>query len=107
MVEGTLLIYNGPIAFAVTALCMGSAGVAVLVTRALPRWIGVTGLLGAGLCLLAMPAMYVKVVDTAHPYNVVGWVPAIVANIPPLVWMLGTAVAMLRWQGGPARPAAD
>ena len=98
LVEGTLLIYNGAIAFAVTALCMGSAGVATLGTRALPRWLGVVALAGAGLCLLALPAMYVDVVDLEHPYNAVGWLPTIVANIPPLIWLLGTGVAMLRWR---------
>jgi hypothetical protein len=98
LVEGTLLIYNGAIAFAVTALCMGAAGFAILETGALPRWIGMTALVGAGLCLLSLPAMYVQVVDTRHPYNAVGWIPTIVANIPPLIWMMGTAIAMLRWR---------
>ena len=47
--EGTLLIYNGSVAFAVTGLFMASAGYAIVGSGALPKWIG---WLGGGLCLL-------------------------------------------------------
>jgi hypothetical protein len=37
---GTLLIYNGSIAFAMTALFLGAAGYATFGTGGLPRWTG-------------------------------------------------------------------
>jgi len=49
-VEGTLLIYNGAIAFAVTGLFMAAAGYAILGTRALPSWTGWLATRVGGLC---------------------------------------------------------
>jgi len=96
LVEGTILIYNGSIAFAVTMLFMASAGFAILVTGALPRWIGWLGWISAVLCLVAIPSMYTPVVDSSQFYNAAGWGPAIVANVPPLIWFLAASIAMIR-----------
>lgn len=57
LVEGTLLIYNGSIAFAVTGLFMGSAGYAILGTGALPRWTGWLAWVSAILCVVAIPSL--------------------------------------------------
>lgn len=96
LVEATLLIYNGAIAFATTGLFMGLAGYAILVTRALPRWTGWLGVFGAVLCALSIPAIYASTVDHTSFYNAAGWGRMIVANVPPLVWFLGVSLAMVR-----------
>lgn len=96
LVEGTLLIYNGSIAFAVTALFMASAGFAILATGVLPRWIGWLAWVSVILCFVAIPSMYAGVVDHTGFYNVAGWGPAIVANVPPLIWFLSASIAMIR-----------
>jgi hypothetical protein len=96
MVEGNLLIYNGAIAFAVTALFMGSAGYIILSTHALPGWIGWLGWIGCVLCFLAIPSMYANKVSTAGFYNALGWGPTIVANIPPLIWFMGAGIGMIQ-----------
>lgn len=96
LIEGTILIYNGSIAFAVTALFMGSAGFVILSTGALPKWIGWLAWVSVGLCFLAIPSMYGKVVDGSGFYNAAGWGPAIVANVPPLIWFFAASIAMIR-----------
>jgi len=35
------------------------------------------------------------------PYNAAGWIPTIVANVPPLIWFLAVSVAMIRWTDAP------
>lgn len=94
--EGTLLIYNGAVAFAVTGLFMASAGYAIVATRALPKWIGWLAWTSAILCVAAIPSMYTTVVDPTGFYNVAGWGPVIIANVPPLIWFLVTSLAMIR-----------
>ena len=96
LVEGTILIYNNSIAFAVTALFMASAGFAILATGALSRWIGWLAWVSTILCLLAIPSMYAEVVDPSGFYNALGWGPTIVANVPPLIWFLSASIAMIR-----------
>jgi len=96
LVEETILIYNGSVAFTVTALFMGSAGFAILATRALPRWIGWLAVASVVLCFAAIPSMYGGVVDGGGFYNAAGWGPAIVANVPPLVWFFAASIAMIR-----------
>jgi hypothetical protein len=96
LVEGTLLIYNGSIAFAVTGLFMASAGYAILATGALPKWTGWLAWTSVALCVVAIPSMYVNVVDHNSFYNAAGWGPAVVANVPPLLWFLAASVLMIR-----------
>jgi hypothetical protein len=96
LIEATLLIYNGSIAFIVTGLFMGSAGYSILATEALPKWIGWFAWVSAILCIVAIPSMYANVVDPAGFYNVAGWGPVVIANVPPLLWFLITSVAMIR-----------
>jgi hypothetical protein len=98
LVEATLLIYNGSIAFIVTALFMGSAGYAILATGALSKWIGWFAWISAGLCIVAIPSMYSNILDYNGFYNVAGWGPVIIANIPPLLWFLVTSISMIRKQ---------
>jgi hypothetical protein len=40
LIEGTLLIYNGSIAFAIAAMFLGAAGHATFATGVPPRWTG-------------------------------------------------------------------
>ena len=40
--------------------------------------------------------MYANVVDPNGFYNVAGWGPAIVANVPPLIWLLTASIFMIR-----------
>ncbi len=96
LVEGTLLIYNGSIAFVVTGLFMASAGYAIMATGVLPKWTGWLAWISVALCVMAIPSMYANVVDHNRFYNVAGWGPAIVANVPPLIWLLTTSILMIR-----------
>jgi hypothetical protein len=91
-----LLIYNGSVAFAVTGLFMASAGYAILATGALPKWIGWFAWVSAILCVVAIPSMYSTLVDPNGFYNVAGWGPMLIANFPPLIWLLVTSLAMIR-----------
>lgn len=96
LVYGTLLIYNGSIAFAVTGFYMASVGYAILATNILPRWIGWLGWFSFITCILAIPAMYGGKADTYSFYNIAGWGPTIVANIPPLIWILAASIEMIQ-----------
>jgi hypothetical protein len=96
LVEGTLLIYNGAIAFALTGFFMALAGYAILGTGALPKWVGGLAWLSAILCVAGIPAMYVNSMDHNAFYNAVGWGPAIIANLPPLIWFLVVSILMIR-----------
>jgi hypothetical protein len=96
LVEATLLIYNGSIAFAVTGLFMAAAGYAIVASGALPKWTGWLAWISAALCVVAIPSMYADVVDHNGFYNVAGWGPAIVANVPPLIWLLTASIFMIR-----------
>jgi len=96
LVYGTLLIYNGSIAFAVTGLYMASVGYAILATNVLPRWIGWFSWFSFITCILAIPAMYGGKADTYGFYNIAGWGPTIVANIPPLIWIFAVSIKMIK-----------
>jgi hypothetical protein len=77
---------------------MGSAGYAILATGALSKWIGWFAWISAGLCIVAIPSMYSNILDYNGFYNVAGWGPVIIANIPPLLWFLITSISMIRKQ---------
>ncbi len=99
LVAGTLLIYNGSIAFAITGLFLGSAAWATFDSRVLPRWTGWIAVAGAVLCAAAVPAMYGGPVNYTGFYNAGGWGPAIVANFPPMIWFLMVSVILIRRPG--------
>ncbi len=84
LVFGTLLIYNGSIAFAITGLFMAAAGWATLDSGVLPRWTGWIAWISAVLCALSIPAMFAGPADASGFYNPGGWGPAIIANFPPV-----------------------
>ena len=96
LIEATLLIYNGSIAFAVTEFFLGVAGYATFATTVLPRWTAWVAAIGAALCAACVPAMYGGPVDYAGFYNAGGWWPAIIANLPPALWFLVASISMLR-----------
>jgi hypothetical protein len=96
LVFGTLLIYNGSIAFAITGLFMAAAGWATLDSGVLPRWTGWIAWISAVLCALSIPAMFAGPADASGFYNPGGWGPAIIANFPPLIWFLVVGVVLIR-----------
>jgi hypothetical protein len=96
LVMGTILIYNGAIAFAITGLFLVSAAWATLDSGVLPRWTGWLGQAAAALCLVSVPAMFTGPADATGFYNPGGWGPAIVANFPPLIWFLVVGTLLIR-----------
>ena len=96
LIEGTLLIYNGAIAFVITGLFLGAAGYATFATGVLPRWTGWVAYAGAALCALFVPTMYRGPVDISKFYNIGGLVPALIANFPCAIWFLVASLAMIR-----------
>jgi hypothetical protein len=103
---GYLLIYNGSIAFIMTALFLAVAGYATFATRILPRWTGWLAYAATVLCVMSIPAMYGGPVDPAGFYNAGGWGPAIVANFPPLLWFLAVSILLIRKRESGAATAA-
>jgi len=99
LIAGTLLIYNGSIAFAITGLFLASAAWATFDSGVLPRWTGWIAVAGAVLCAASVPAMYGGPVDPTRFYNPGGWGPAIVANFPPMFWFLAVSVILIRRRG--------
>lgn len=96
LVFGTLLIYNGSIAFAITGLFMAAAGWATFSSGVLPRWTAWIACASAALCALALPAMFAGPVNASGFYNAGGWGPAVVANFPPLIWFLVVGIVLIR-----------
>ena len=96
LVMGTILIYNGSIAFAITGLFLVSAAWATLDSGVLPRWTGWLANVAAALCLISVPAMFTGPIDGKGFYNPGGWGPAIIANFPPLIWFLVVGVVLIR-----------
>jgi hypothetical protein len=96
LVEGALLIYNGPIAFVTTGLFLGGAGYAGWATGALPRWTAWLAYVGAALCAASMPAIYGGTLDSTRFYNAAGWGPIIVGSFPPILWILIAGILMIR-----------
>jgi hypothetical protein len=96
LVMGTLLIYNGSIAFAITGLFMAAAGWATFDSGVLPRWTGWIACIAAALCALSMPAMFGGAADASGLYNAAGWGPAVIANFPPLAWFLVVGIVLIR-----------
>jgi hypothetical protein len=93
---GYLLIYNGSIAFVMTALFLATAGYATLATGILPRWTAWLANAAALLCVACIPAMYAGSVDPAGFYNAGGWGAAVIANFPPLLWFLAVGALLVR-----------
>lgn len=98
---GYLLIYNGSIAFIMTALYLAVAGYATMATRILPRWTGWLAYAAAALSILCVPAIYGGPADPASFYNAGGWGAALIANFPPLLWFLAVSILLVRKRRGP------
>jgi len=95
LILGTLLIYNGSTAFVMTALFLAVAGVATLGTRVLPAWTSWLAFIGAGLCLIVAPTTFAGPVDYDRMYHVRCFVPALIANFPPVLWFVAASIALL------------
>jgi hypothetical protein len=96
LIEGTLLIYNGSTAFALTGMFLAAAGYATFATGVLPKWTGLVAYVAAALCVACIPAMYAGAVNGSGFYNAGGWGPAIIANFPPAIWFLLVSISMIR-----------
>ena len=101
LVQGTILIYNGSIAFAITGLFLAAAGWATFDSGVLPRWTAWLACVAAALCAISIPAMFGGPVDYAGFYNAGGWGPAIIANFPPLIWFLVVGAQLIRKRSAP------
>lgn len=93
---GYLLIYNGSIAFIMTAVFLAAAGYATFATNILPRWTAWLACAAALLCVACIPAMFFGPVNTAGFYNSGGWGAALIANFPPLFWFAAVGVLLVR-----------
>jgi hypothetical protein len=93
---GYLLIYNGSIAFVMTATFLGAAGYATFATGILPRWTGWLACAAALLCVACIPAMFAGAVNPSGFYNAGGWGAALIANFPPLLWFLSVGILLVR-----------
>ncbi len=107
LVMGTVLVYNGSIAFATTGLFMAAAGWATFDSGVLPRWTAWIACVSAALCVVSVPAMFGGPVDATGFYNAGGWGPAVVANFPPLIWFLVVGVLLMRRAMPTASPPAN
>ena len=96
LVMGTVLIYNGSIAFAITGLFLVSAAWATLDSGVLPRWTGWLADMAGGIVSDSRAGDVLRAVDAAGFYNAGGWGPAIIANFPPLIWFLVVGVLLIR-----------
>ncbi len=102
LIDGTLLIFNGSIAFVLTGLFLAAAGYATFATGVLPRWTGWIAYVAAALCAVSVPAMFAGPLNYTGFYNAGGWGPAIIANFPPLIWFLVVGIVMVRKRELPA-----
>jgi hypothetical protein len=96
---GYLLIYNGSIAFVMTALYLAAAGYATFATGILPRWTGWLAYVATALCVVSIPAMFGGRADPTRFYNAGGWGAAVIANFPPLLWFLVVGIVLVRRDG--------
>ena len=96
LIQSTVLVYNGSIAFAITGLFLAAAGYASMASDIVPRWTAWLAYAGAAICLFSVPAMYGGPVNANGLYNAGGWGPAIIANFPPLFWFLAIGVILIR-----------
>lgn len=94
--EGTILIYNGSTAFAITAFFLAVAGYCTFGTGVLPQWSGWLAYAAAALCIACVPAMYFGSINYNGFYNAGGWGPAIIANFPPAIWFIAASILLIR-----------
>lgn len=107
LVLGTILIYNGSIAFAITGLFLFAAGWLRSKAESCPKWTGLLAYTAAGLCVISVPAMYGGAVNANGFCSAGGWGPAIIANFPPLFWFLAVGILLVRKaRNGPRSPAS-
>ena len=92
--ESTVLMF-GSVGIFLMATMMVVAGILILRTRALPRWIGWFALATAGWNLAFVPTMYFGN-DFKRFYTAAGDGPAAAAPVPFVIWILVTAMCMIR-----------
>ena len=101
--EATTLAF-GAIGLITQALFLAAAGYAILGTTVLPRWTGWVAYVGAILCLVAVPAVYVGSGPTAF-YTADGYV-GFLGPLAYLVWLLSAGISLLmKREAAAATPA--
>lgn len=94
--ESTFLLY-GSVAESLIATMMVLAGILILRTKALPRWTGWLAFFTAFCNLAFMPTMYFGS-DFTKFYSAAGDGPAAAAPSVFVIWILATAICMIRKQ---------
>lgn len=81
-----------------TLLFLGAAGAAILMSGALPRWLGVAAVVGAGLQVFAWISFFA-------PSGILtaGALPDVISFIALLAWLAACSIAMLVANRHPAR----
>ena len=92
--ESTVLLF-GSVAEVLVATMTIVAGIAVLATRALPRWTAWVGFFAAAVNLAFVPTMYFGT-DFTRFYSAAGDGPAAAAPFAFILWILATALCMVR-----------
>jgi hypothetical protein len=89
------MLLHGSIARLLTAVTLFAAGVAIVRSGILPRWIGRAAYVVAVVNLAFVPALFFGD-DAAHFYSAVGWGTAATAATLLLYWALAAGIAALR-----------
>ena len=92
--ESTVLMFGSVGLFLIAAL-LTVAGVLILQTKALPRWIGWLALATAVWNVAFVPSMYFGT-DLTRFYSASGDGPSAAAPFPFVIWILATAICMIR-----------
>ena len=92
--ESTVLMFGSVGIFLIAAM-MVVAGILILRTNAVPRWTGWLALATAVWDLAFVPTMYFGT-DFTRFYTAAGDGPAAAAPFPFVIWILATAICMIR-----------
>jgi hypothetical protein len=87
-------VFYGAIGLLIAALMLASAGCAIFVTGALPRWIGWIAFAGALINVIAAPSIYGGT-DYTTFYSASGWITYI-AQLTWVAWFAIASVGMIR-----------
>jgi hypothetical protein len=97
LAEGNMLI-QGSIKRLLSAILLVAAGVAVLRTRIVPRWIAHAGFVIAAFNLFFLPSMFFGT-DAAQFYSAIGWGNSAFCASFLGYWILAVGIALLRRPG--------
>ena len=104
LTEGYLLLF-GPVSYVLIALVSATSGWVVLVSKALPRWVGFLAWAVTALNIVAISTVFGGT-DNRDFYSVGGWGGAVFATFPWLVWVFVVSLESLRARHRDRRSAA-